>query len=61
LAAVPPTGAPGLCNDSPVNIAESSLAETEYLLILSTDLDYLPPDQSDPVTPTVDRRLSTVD
>lgn len=30
-----------------INIAEASLAETEYLLILSKDLGYLPTEQGD--------------
>ena len=32
-----------------LNIAEGSLAETEYLLILSRDLGYLPPEVSGPL------------
>jgi len=33
----------------PTNIAEGSLAETQYLLLLSRDLGYLPADAADPL------------
>lgn len=37
-----------------LNIAEASLAETEYLLMLSRDLNYLPPERATEMLAAID-------
>jgi four helix bundle protein len=40
-----------------LNIAEASLSETEYLLILSQDLGYVPPESGEPLRREIDEIL----